>query len=65
MGIVAGQIVCSRVRSVTLGNTREEEETVMSRFERVSCPTFLSIPPAHTHTCMGGGGVGGDGASGG
>lgn len=40
---------------VTPGNGRKEEEAVMSRNECVSCPTFLSIPPAHTQA---GGGVG-------
>ena len=40
---------CAEYRSVFRGNRRKEEETVMSRNDCVSCPTFF-IHPSGPHT---------------
>lgn len=60
-GKLAGRTVPSTERRVTRGNGQKEEEAVMSRSDCVSCPTFLSIPPAHTHAGVGGWDVGSKG----
>lgn len=56
-GKLAGRTVPRTELRVTRGNGQKEEEAVMSRSDCVSCPTFLSIPPAHTHTQELGGGM--------
>lgn len=52
-GKLAGRTVPSTERRVTRGNGQKEEEAVMSRSDCVSCPTFLSIPPADTRRSWG------------